>query len=87
MTAEIAQGWLPILYHPDKAESVWGADLAAGKAKRPEALGPMDVVAGGLLAIGEGAERVRDFNRPMVALYVGGMGARGKNFYNTLFQR
>lgn len=87
LTAEVANGWLPILYHPDKAESVWGADLAAGAALRSPDLGPMDVVAGGLLAIGDGAAGYREFNRPMVALYVGGMGARGKNFYNTLFQR
>jgi F420-dependent oxidoreductase-like protein len=87
LTAEVANGWLPILYHPDKAESVWGADLAAGRALRSPELGPLDVVAGGLLAIGDGATGFREFNRPMVALYVGGMGARGKNFYNTLFQR
>ena len=87
MTAEIADGWLPILYHPDRAADVWGADLAAGEAKRDAELGTMDVIAGGLLAVGEGAEAVRDFARPMVALYVGGMGARDKNFYNNLFQR
>ncbi|MGB4103169.1 MAG: LLM class F420-dependent oxidoreductase, partial [Candidatus Microthrix parvicella] len=87
MTAEIADGWLPILYHPDRAADVWGADLAAGAAKRSDDLGALDVIAGGLLAIGEGAEAVRDFARPMVALYVGGMGARDKNFYNNLFQR
>ncbi len=44
------------------------------------------VTAGGLLAIGEGDEvtGVRELGRSMVALYVGGMGARGKNFYNEL---
>ena len=46
-----------------------------------------DVYADQLLAIGGGAGAVRDFARPMVALYVGGMGARDKNFYNNLFQR
>ena len=61
MTAEIADGWLPILYHPDRAADVWGADLAAGEAKRDAELGTMDVIAGGLLAVGEGAEAVRDF--------------------------
>jgi len=89
LTAEIAQGWLPILYHPGRAEEIWGADLAAGYALRDPALGPMDVVAGGMLAIGPESEvgAYRDFGRAMVALYVGGMGARGKNFYNSLFQR
>jgi hypothetical protein len=41
-------------------------------------------VAGGMLAIGDDVAHLRDFGRPMVALYVGGMGARGKNFYNDL---
>ena len=89
LTAELADGWLPILFHPEKADDVWGADLAAGAAKRPAALGPLDVVAGGLLAIGpdDKVAGIRDFSRSMVALYVGGMGARGKNFYNTLFTK
>ena len=89
MTAELADGWLPILFHPQRAADVWGADLAVGAAKRSPELGPLDVVAGGLVAIGPESEVAgfRDFSRAMVALYVGGMGARGKNFYNTLFTR
>jgi F420-dependent oxidoreductase-like protein len=87
MTAEKADGWLPLFYLPEKAQDVWGADLAAGAAKRDSDRAPMDVVAGGLLAVGEGAEAVREYSRPMVALYVGGMGAKGKNFYNDLIRR
>jgi len=87
MTAEKADGWLPLFYLPEKAQKVWGDDLAAGAAKRSADLGPMEVVAGGLLAVGEGAEAVRELSRPMTALYVGGMGAKGKNFYNDLVKR
>ncbi len=89
MTAELADGWLPILFHPEKAKDVWGADVDAGVAKRSADLGPLDVIAGGLLAIGpeDHVKGLRDLNRAMIALYVGGMGARGKNFYNTLFTR
>ena len=89
MTAELADGWLPILFHPQRAADVWGDDLAAGNAKRSADLAPLDVIAGGLVAIGPESEVAgfRDFSRAMVALYVGGMGARGKNFYNTLFTR
>ena len=87
MTAEVADGWMPILYVPEKAASVWGDALAKGKANRSSDLGPLEVVAGGMVAIGEGLEHFRDFARPMVALYVGGMGARGKNFYNDLARR
>ncbi|MFD3558388.1 LLM class F420-dependent oxidoreductase [Streptomyces sp. NPDC058686] len=84
MTAEIADGWLPTLFIPEKAEQVWGAPLAEGAAKRDPGLGPLQVVAGGLLAIGEDAAAARDLARPNIALYVGGMGAVGKNFYNDL---
>jgi F420-dependent oxidoreductase-like protein len=85
-TAEYADGWLPIFFVPEKAGAVWGAALAAGKAKRHEGLGPLEISAGGMVAIGEGPETkaLLDFARPHVALYVGGMGARGKNFYNDL---
>ena len=87
MTAEKADGWLPLFYLPEKAKDVWGDDLAAGAAKRDAGLGPMEVVAGGLLSVGDGAEGVREFGRPMTALYVGGMGAKGRNFYNDLVKR
>ena len=83
-TAEYADGWLPFLYAPEKAASVWGEPLAAGKAKRPEDLGPLEVCAGGMVAVGEDVKGLLDFARPMFALYIGGMGAKGKNFYNEL---
>ena len=86
LTAEIADGWIPILFIPERAKDVWGDALAAGRAKRDPALGELMITAGGLLAIGEGEEIValRELQRSMVALYVGGMGAKGKNFYNEL---
>jgi len=86
MTAEVADGWLPFLFHPEKAKDVWGEALAKGAAKRSPDLGPLEISAGGMVAIGEGPETkaLLDCMRPMDALYVGGMGARGKNFYNDL---
>ncbi|MDE2281594.1 MAG: LLM class F420-dependent oxidoreductase [Actinomycetales bacterium] len=89
LTAEVADGWIPILFIPERATDVWGDALAAGRAKRDPALGDLMITAGGLLAIGEGDEIValRDLQRSMVALYVGGMGAKGKNFYNELAVR
>lgn len=86
LTAEVADGWIPILFIPERARSVWGTALDAGRAKRSENLGDMMITAGGLLAIGEGEEitALRELQRSMVALYVGGMGAKGKNFYNEL---
>ena len=89
-TAEVADGWLPIMFIPERAAAVWGDDLKAGLAKRAPDLGPLEIAAGGILAIGEDlvgpeADRIRDLGRAQTALYVGGMGARGKNFYNDLF--
>lgn len=89
LTAEVADGWLPFLFVPDKARDVWGTALDAGLAKRDPSLGPLQISAGGLLAIGEGDDiaRLRDFMRPVAALYIGGMGAKGRNFYNDVLCR
>ena len=87
LTAELAEGWLPIFFVPEKADSIWGPALRRGLARRSPELGPLEVVAGGPLAIGEGLEHLREAERPHLALYVGGMGARSKNFYNELIGR
>jgi F420-dependent oxidoreductase-like protein len=84
LTAELADGWLPIFFFPDKADTIWGKALQRGMQKRDPALGRLEIVAGGQLAIGEGLEHLRDLERPHLALYIGGMGARSKNFYNDL---
>lgn len=87
MTAELADGWLPFLYDPSRAADVWGDALAAGRSKRPGDLAPLEVVAGGPLAIGPDVTGLRDLARPLIALYVGGMGAKGRNFYHDLLCR
>ena len=84
MAAEVADGWLPFLFLPEKAKEVWGEALAKGAAKRSADLAPLEISAGGMVAIGEDVKGMLDFMRPMYALYVGGMGARGKNFYFDL---
>ena len=87
LTAEIAEGWQPVFYLPEKAESVWGGALAAGAAKRDPALGPLDVMVHASLAIGDGVEERLAWVKPQLALYIGGMGARGRNFYHNLATR
>ncbi|MGQ0480498.1 MAG: LLM class F420-dependent oxidoreductase [Pseudonocardia sp.] len=88
LTAEIAEGWLPFLVLPEKLRDVWGAALDAGTAKRAPELGTLQINGGGVLALEEeyfgSAEAAA---RGTTALYVGGMGARGKNFYNTVMCR
>ncbi|NUU24927.1 MAG: LLM class F420-dependent oxidoreductase [Streptomycetaceae bacterium] len=87
LTAEIAEGWLPFLFLPERADRVWGKALAEGGAKRAPELGPLETVAGGLLAIGDDVAHLRDLARPNTALYVGGMGAKGRNFYNDVVRK
>ena len=89
MTAEVADGWLPIMFVPEKAHEVWGPALAEGAAKRDASMAPLMISGGGLLAIGEGDDvlELRNLARPMLALYMGGMGAKGRNFYNDLLRR
>ena len=87
MTAELAEGWLPLHYWPDRAHELWGSSLEEGKAARSPDLPPLEIVAGGSLAIGDDVDVLRDRDRPMLALYYGGMGAKGKNFYNDVLRR
>ena len=89
LTAELADGWLPVFFIPEKAQQVFGPSLDAGKAKRDSALGTLQINAGGPVAIGElkDVAHLRDLARPGMALYIGGMGAKNKNFYNSLVRR
>jgi F420-dependent oxidoreductase-like protein len=87
MTAELAEGWLPLHYWPDRAHELWGSSLEEGKATRSPDLPPLEIVAGGSLAIGNDVDALRDRDRPMLALYYGGMGSKGKNFYNDVLRR
>jgi F420-dependent oxidoreductase-like protein len=87
LTAEIAEGWQPVFYQPEKAASVWGEALAAGAAKRDPALGPLDVMVHASVAIGDNVEERLAWGKPNLALYIGGMGAKGRNFYHNLATR
>ncbi|NDJ89152.1 LLM class F420-dependent oxidoreductase [Mycolicibacter kumamotonensis] len=87
LTAEIAEGWQPVFYYPERAAEVWGDALRAGAAKRDPALGPLDVMVGASLAIGDDVEDRLAWAKPPLALYIGGMGAVGRNFYHNLATR
>ena len=87
MTAEKAEAWLPAFFNPQCADKVWGNALKEGMGKRDPELPPLQVFAGGAVGIGEGLEAHRNLARPRTALYVGGMGAKDKNFYNQIFRQ
>ncbi|MGV0991656.1 MAG: LLM class F420-dependent oxidoreductase [Mycobacterium sp.] len=84
LTAEIAEAWQPIFFYPEKADDVWGEALRAGKAKRDSALGDLDVMVSVSLAIGDNVSERLDWAKPQLALYIGGMGAKGRNFYHNV---
>jgi F420-dependent oxidoreductase-like protein len=80
LAAEIADGWLPIFFSPSRFREVHGPSLA--EAPDGFQIAPLCPVL-----VGEDVQQCRDMLKPMLALYIGGMGARGKNFYNSLTQR
>ncbi len=87
LAAELAESWMPIFYLPERAGQVWGEAVAEGAVKRDPSLGSLDVIAHARLAIGDDVAGLRAYGRPELALYIGGMGARGRNFYNDLARR
>lgn len=89
LTAELAEGWYPLFFVAEGAPAVWGDALARGAARRSPDLPPLEVCAGGICAVGEGAEisALRDLARAELALYIGGMGSKGGNYYTELFGR
>ena len=87
LTAEIANGWQPIFFYPERADEVWGDALRAGKAKRDSALGDLDIMVGVSVAIGDDVDDRLQWAKPQLALYIGGMGAKGRNFYHNVATR
>jgi len=77
LAAEIADGWLPVWFSPTRmdvyAEAFEGRDLSS-----------FDIAPTVSVVLGDDAAVCRQMVKPMLALYIGGMGARGRNFYNDL---
>jgi F420-dependent oxidoreductase-like protein len=86
LTAEIADGWLPIFFSPERYREAFGPSIEAGLAKagNGKTLADFDIAPTVTVIVGDDIELLRSFVKPMIALYVGGMGARGRNFYNAL---
>jgi F420-dependent oxidoreductase-like protein len=86
LTAEIADGWLPIFYSPER-ENIFLEHLDKGFADAGRSGDDFDIAASVMVAAGDDVAACRDQLRPFLALYIGGMGARDKNFYNDLARR
>jgi F420-dependent oxidoreductase-like protein len=87
LTGEIADGWLPIFFSPEYVDDA-RALLAEGAARAGRELDEsFDIAPGVNVCIDNDIDRARDQMRHFIALYVGGMGSRERNFYNALVQR
>jgi F420-dependent oxidoreductase-like protein len=86
LTAQIADGWLPIFYAPER-EQIFNEHLDAGLAKAGRSADDLEIAASVMCAAGDDINACRDMLRPFLALYIGGMGAKGRNFYNDLAVR
>ena len=83
LAGEIADGWLPTFFSPEHV-GVFRERLEEGAARTGRALDGFDVAPQVNVHISDDIETARNFMRPALALYVGGMGSRQQNFYNAL---
>ena len=86
LVGEIADGWLPVFFSPEHVDGSRGL-LDAGATRSGRSLEGFDIAPTVQVSIDDDVERARDMMRPFIALYVGGMGSRDKNFYNQLVRR
>jgi len=86
LVGEIADGWLPVFFSPEHVDGS-GELLAEGAARSGRSLDNFDIAPTVQVSIDDDIDRARDVMRPFIALYVGGMGSRDKNFYNQLVRR
>jgi F420-dependent oxidoreductase-like protein len=80
LAAEIADGWLPIFVDPERFDDAFGASIAGARDG-------FEIAATVSVLVGDDVDALRDALKPYIALYVGGMGAKGTNFYNSLVTR
>jgi F420-dependent oxidoreductase-like protein len=92
LAAELADGWLPIFFAPGKYQSVFAEHVEAGLARasaagRPKRMADFDIAPMVPVMMDDNLEVCYNALRPMMALYIGGMGAKGRNFYFDLAVR
>ena len=88
LAAEIADGWLPMIFAPGHYDAVFKPAVEAGFAKSDgKGYDRFDIAPSVLVVVGDDVDACRAAVKPFLALYIGGMGARGKNFYYDLVCR
>jgi F420-dependent oxidoreductase-like protein len=89
LTAEIADGWLPIFFAPNVFDETFKESIEEGFARAGNGKGydDFDIAANVTVALDDDLSTAYNMVKPLLALYIGGMGARGKNFYFDLAVR
>lgn len=87
LAAEIADGWLPIFFSPQKFDKIYKTSIEEGLKKSGKSPADFDIAPSVSVVIDDDLEVCYNALRPMLALYIGGMGARNRNFYNDLAAR
>jgi len=87
LAAELAEGWQALFLDPAALSRVFGPALAEGRSRRDPALGPLDIMVPLPFAVAEPTSQLLAQHRAQLALYIGGMGAKGRNFSNDLVRR
>ena len=87
LAAEIADGWLPMFFAPERYDTVFRPHVEAGLARAGKSIDGFDIAPTVSVVINDSLDICYNMLRPMLALYVGGMGARGRNFYHDLAVR
>jgi F420-dependent oxidoreductase-like protein len=88
LAGEIADGWLPTFFSPARMGMYreW-LDSGLTRSGRDPTSSAFDIAPMVPVFVGDDVQQCRDLVKPFLALYIGGMGARGRNFYNSLAQR
>lgn len=86
LTAEIADGWLPVFLSPERMSHMYGPLLEAGFGESGETdkAERFDIAPTLSALVTDDLDKGRLSMKPFLALYIGGMGAKGRNFYNDL---
>lgn len=87
LAAEIADGWLPIFFSPQKYDEIYRSQVESGLKKSGKKLADFDIAPSVPVVMDDDLEVCYNALRPMLALYIGGMGAKNRNFYNDLAVR
>ena len=87
LAAEIADGWLPIFFSPQRYADVFKPAINEGLARAGKSLAQFDIAPTVNVVVNDNLNIAYNMLRPFLALYIGGMGAKGRNFYHDLATR